>query len=55
MFSCFWHFRPLHGEIPETNTDYWSKKIERNMNQDNKVNEYYTKKGWGSCVYRNMT
>ena len=45
--SCFWHVSPLNDEIPETNTYYWSKKIERNMNRDNKVNEYYTKKGWG--------
>lgn len=44
--SCFWHHCPIHGNIPKTNVDFWTKKLERNMNRDSKVTDYYVKYGW---------
>lgn len=44
--SCFWHGCELHGKIPETNREYWEKKILRNKKRDLEVNDHYRKKGW---------
>ena len=35
--SCFWHFCPLHGRIPETNRDFWEKKLRRNRERDREL------------------
>ncbi|MCM3269095.1 very short patch repair endonuclease [Paenibacillus elgii] len=48
--SCFWHHCPVHGRIPKSNTDFWTKKIERNIERDHKVTMYYTGAGWN--LYR---
>ena len=29
--GCFFHACPIHGHIPESNTDYWEQKIARNV------------------------
>lgn len=44
--SCFWHGCITHCRMPKTNQDYWMKKIERNIQRDQKVTEYYLKQGW---------
>jgi DNA mismatch endonuclease, patch repair protein len=44
--SCFWHQCPLHGNMPKTNTEYWQKKLNRNVERDQEVNAYYKKNGW---------
>lgn len=44
--SCFWHGCPIHSNMPKTNTDYWRKKLERNINRDLEVNKYYELKNW---------
>ena len=44
--SCFWHCCPLHFKRPSTNTEYWDKKIRKNILRDNEVTEYYLQKGW---------
>lgn len=44
--SCFWHQCPLHATMPKSNTDFWLKKLERNVERDQEVNEYYMKNGW---------
>jgi DNA mismatch endonuclease (patch repair protein) len=44
--SCFWHSCSQHGNLPETNREYWAKKLERNKKRDIDVNEYYKSKGW---------
>lgn len=47
--SCFWHGCPLHGNMPESNREYWEKKLLRNKKRDQEVNEYYRKMGW-NCL-----
>jgi DNA mismatch endonuclease (patch repair protein) len=44
--SCFWHGCKIHCRIPTTNERYWINKIERNMERDKEVNEYYKKISW---------
>ena len=44
--SCFFHACEIHGNIPKSNTDYWKKKLQRNIDRDKEVNEYYKNKDW---------
>ena len=44
--SCFWHACRKHFRLPETNKDFWSRKIEGNKERDKKVNKYYKSTGW---------
>jgi DNA mismatch endonuclease, patch repair protein len=44
--SCFWHSCPIHGKKPSSNEEYWVKKLQRNIDRDNEVNQYYSKLGW---------
>lgn len=43
---CFWHGCDVHGHIPKSNVDYWTKKIDRNIKRDKEVNAGYIEKGW---------
>ena len=44
--SCFWHACPLHGNKPKNNPEFWEKKLQRNVERDNEVTEYYLRNGW---------
>lgn len=44
--SCFWHKCPLHFIRPKSNNAYWDNKIERNINRDKEVNNFYKQNGW---------
>lgn len=44
--SCFWHGCKKHCRYPKTNKDYWISKIEKNKERDQKITNYYIKKGW---------
>lgn len=46
--SEFWHGKQLiEGEyIPKTNTEYWVKKITRNIERDKEVNQKLKNDGW---------
>ncbi|QVY62607.1 very short patch repair endonuclease [Cytobacillus gottheilii] len=44
--SCFWHCCPIHGNMPNSNQEYWTKKLARNVSRDQEVNQFYTEKGW---------
>jgi len=49
--SEFWHGKDyLEGKKPKSNTDYWYKKIERNIQRDAEVTSRLQKEGW--CVLR---
>lgn len=36
----------IQEKRPKSNSEFWKKKIERNMQRDTEVNEYLTKHGW---------
>lgn len=44
--SCFWHFCPIHGEVPKSNSEFWLKKLERNRARDDEVNKALNQQGW---------
>lgn len=44
--GCFWHGCPVHGSIPETNRDFWEKKINKNIKRDRDVTEELECAGW---------
>lgn len=44
--SCFWHFCKSHCRIPQTNTDYWLKKLTKNRKRDNAISNYYKSINW---------
>lgn len=44
--GCFWHNCPIHGEIPKTNRQFWTLKIERNVSRDQHVRRQLRKQGW---------
>lgn len=44
--SCFFHACPQHFIMPKNNRDYWKKKINRNIERDFEINQYYLNNGW---------
>lgn len=64
--SCFWHGCQNHCRLPTTNKFYWENKINRNIERDVTVVNFYKKQGWNifrfwehdlrsnidSCIYK---
>jgi len=44
--GCFWHRCPTHSVRPRTNRDYWSAKIDRNVQRDSRNNQLLQQAGW---------
>jgi DNA mismatch endonuclease, patch repair protein len=44
--GCFWHGCKEHCRLPETNREYWSSKIDRNIKRDKIINIDLTAKNW---------
>ncbi|WP_172196690.1 very short patch repair endonuclease [Saccharibacillus qingshengii] len=44
--SCFWHVCPIHKSFPKSNEEFWVKKLQKNVERDKVVTEFYLKKGW---------
>lgn len=44
--GCFWHGHPKLCRIPQSNREYWIKKIERNKERDKEVTTILKKKSW---------
>ncbi|MCF3940692.1 very short patch repair endonuclease [Gordonia sp. GW1C4-4] len=44
--GCFWHGCPDHHRPPTANSDYWSSKIKRNSERDERVTEMLRENGW---------
>ena len=47
VHGCFWHRCPIHGRtIPKTNTEFWRRKFERNIERDGLNREEFQSVGW---------
>lgn len=46
IHGCFWHGHEVDGHIPRSNTDFWTKKIERNKQRDERNKEELRRMGW---------
>ncbi|MGW2147397.1 very short patch repair endonuclease [Nonomuraea bangladeshensis] len=44
--GCFWHVCPKHGRQPTTNEWYWTPKLRRNIERDQRVNLALQAAGW---------
>lgn len=44
--SCFWHGCSKHCRLPKSNVNYWKNKIDRNIQRDKQVTQYYKDKKW---------
>lgn len=44
--GCFFHMCPKHGRIPDTNTQYWKPKLERNVERDRQNREALRRRGY---------
>jgi DNA mismatch endonuclease (patch repair protein) len=44
--GCFWHACPIHGEMPQSNQDYWQPKLQRNRQRDERNNDQLLGAGW---------
>ena len=44
--GCFWHACPLHGTKPKSNSAYWSKKLQRNVERDQRTNRWLKAADW---------
>lgn len=46
--GSFWHGHDweIRRKQIQSNRDFWIPKIERNMQRDREINEYYLSKGW---------
>lgn len=48
VHGCFWHQHPgcSQAERPTSNTEYWNKKLDRNMERDKKNKAELERLGW---------
>ena len=44
--GCFWHGCPQHGRTPSVNGWYWSPKLQRNRDRDDRVNAALAADQW---------
>lgn len=44
--GCFWHSCPEHGRQPSVNSQYWSPKLQRNVERDRLADAALQKDGW---------
>lgn len=51
--GCFWHGCPTckHAKIrPQTNSEYWNRKLDKNINRDKKNKKELEELGWHVLV-----
>jgi DNA mismatch endonuclease (patch repair protein) len=44
--GCFWHGCPECRKTPSSNTSYWAKKIQRNLDRDKEITAQLRRRGW---------
>jgi len=44
--GCYWHKCPECFTIPQTRTEFWLEKINKNVARDNKINHQLVNEGW---------
>lgn len=46
MDGCFWHGCPEHATHPKANSEWWRRKLDRNMSRDIETTGHLTEAGW---------
>lgn len=44
--GCFWHSCPEHASMPQTNREFWERKLERNVERDRQADRALATEGW---------
>ena len=44
--GCFWHACPTHFKMPESNREFWEKRIGNNQKRDRRVRRKLRADGW---------
>lgn len=44
--GCFWHRCPDHGNLPKSNREWWTEKLNRNVARDRDTDLRLTEAGW---------
>src|SRR4051812_43173262 len=44
--GCYWHRCPIHGSEPKANADYWTAKLDGNVQRDRRVDAALLAEGW---------
>ena len=44
--SCFWHGCSKHAQIPQSNREFWARKLEKNKARDRRVNARLRAENW---------
>lgn len=44
--GCFWHRCPEHGTSPKSHADYWTAKLDRNVERDRETDSMLRDAGW---------
>jgi DNA mismatch endonuclease (patch repair protein) len=44
--GCFWHRCSVHGTEPRANSEYWARKLDRNVVRDQNVDSWLNLSGW---------
>jgi DNA mismatch endonuclease (patch repair protein) len=51
VHGCFWHQHHCERtRLPKTNVDYWTKKLQRNVERDKAAQQLLKRSGWRSAV-----
>lgn len=52
VHGCFWHYHKNcpEGRIPKSNSEFWEKKLLKNIDRDNKNVHDLEKLGWNVTV-----
>lgn len=46
VHGCFWHGHSVDGHIPQSNSEFWRKKIEKNQSRDEQNKKKLLAMGW---------
>ncbi|WP_354559827.1 MULTISPECIES: very short patch repair endonuclease [Gordonia] len=44
--GCFWHGCQQHHTVAKTNAEYWARKVQSNMDRDQRFNALLESAGW---------
>lgn len=44
--GCYWHACPEHGTAAKSNVEYWSAKLQRNVERDSETTDALRSAGW---------
>jgi len=44
--GCFWHRCPIHGNLPKSNREWWTAKLDGNVARDRRSDAALSGRGW---------